>query len=267
MMRVNFNEYHQLGMRLRLPADAGVMVHIQDRGHHFMRALGGNLELGAAQIFPDVTEPGDGGDGDDTGIAGNATVGGSGPRVFYLAYELRRSLKVKLASLGNPCVQGEAGGGDFGRCVEEYIEERMGCRYPRKTGSAHATGLRDCGESADAARLSDLRELPLDQLGRLSGCRWSCSVHMYGAKLEDRRALDSWPEGGDIPEGFKDVLLYLMTSQTSTAVLREYEVYGASAFVADVGSYLGLLLGASLFDAYDLILSAYETAKAALYFK
>lgn len=120
---------------------------------------------------------------------------------------------------------------------------------------------RPCDRLEDADRFAAVTEkfrrhdVTKDEITAITGCKTSCSRVEYTL----RKSFDNIDAGmvrGGKGFGFtgheEDMFgVTFAIAQTDTLEEREVLTYDGSSFVADVGGYLGLLLGMSMLDIYD----------------
>ena len=89
----------------------------------------------------------------------------------------------------------------------------------------------------------DYDTLSESDLVNITGCLPSCD--RFDISLENTPEIRSWP-GGNHPT----MTLSFQFEDGSYEVEEEYIVYDTSNFIADVGGYLGLLMGQSILRFY-----------------
>ena len=134
----------------------------------------------------------------------------------------------------------------IGRCIVNNLEETVNCT------SFHITANKSrefCNETGghmvrmNEAKLDYLRLSEADLVNQ-TGCLPSCD--RYETEMESTVAY-TWP-GGKNPT----MKLFFEFEGGSYDVREEYIVYDTSNFIADVGGYLGLLMGHSILSIYYL---------------
>jgi hypothetical protein len=128
-------------------------------------------------------------------------------------------------------------------CITEYIETECGCTIPlAKTNSDFPT----CNETAQFQKLNDLTiklvEADDNAIYNITGCISACNKNEYELKA----ITDLLPY--DLPK--HQLLLNIGFNSGRYIEKEQYVVYDTNSFVADVGGYMGLLLGHSLFSLY-----------------
>ena len=128
-----------------------------------------------------------------------------------------------------------------GRCVVSYTENANNCTTYGLMGNKTK---KLCDKSAKSQGMSSLLE---EEIFKLTGCVPKC----VRDSISMRRAPDgySWPARPN--QQF--VIIRLEYEDGSYKLTEEYEDYDMSSFIADVGGYLGLLLGYSVLSIYYII--------------
>ena len=84
--------------------------------------------------------------------------------------------------------------------------------------------------------------MPEADIFNLTGCLPHCE--------RDEISLENTPEGREWPHGSPTLHIIFLFEDGSYQVQEEYIVYDVDDFIADVGGYLGLLLGHSILSIY-----------------
>ena len=134
------------------------------------------------------------------------------------------------------------------QCIAEYFETTYNCSLhmldslgKRKdcTGD-YAKHMPDNIEIRDHwARKTEL------EIYQLTGCMPSCKGKRIRLETETEITSDSWPNDPKIELMFE-------FSDGMYNLNEEYLVYNIDNFIADIGGYLGLLLGQSIFSIYSM---------------
>ena len=149
----------------------------------------------------------------------------------------------------NPCVEEEEGHVDLWQCLEEHISP-ANCTLPWKLQSGNLTPF--CSHPEDLDRLvSDYEEvffMDTESIMKSTECRPSCKRNEYTMKHHstDIEEKETEGEGGVWHAQF-------FFGRDQFPVVEHYYTYDFSAFVADFGGYLGLLLGHSLLAFFDTV--------------
>ena len=141
-------------------------------------------------------------------------------------------------------------------CIADFIEREIGCN-PNILGSQHSERPL-CSTKAQLLQLEKLYIILSGSADNdvydMTGCLSSCEKDIYSIVAEPQRELKR-----DRPRKCEEFYLLLRITDRSFENRKQYIIYDTDSFVADVGGYMGLLLGCSimsLFNEIDLLLSA-----------
>ena len=175
-------------------------------------------------------------------------------------FELEKSVIKIISTEENPCYDPDVARKDtLTGCIESFIvAERLGCKPPWFSNDSY-TNLRTCGGDEDFRAFldisTDLENTKESDVLRMTGCKRPCVREDYELKLKfrgtehvSRKTINDMVTGRD---GFVRIAFYF--SKGTFQVKEEIVMYGLGDLVADVGGYLGLLLGASIFAIYEKI--------------
>ena len=136
----------------------------------------------------------------------------------------------------------------LGRCIVRYIESVVECTSHQAMSDMK---MRFCNKSTARTKarqeITQFWDMSEDEIFNKTGCIPSCTrdeIKLVGS--DDRRIIS---ENGEEP---KLILLFIF-EDGSYHVRQEYFVYDTGSFLADVGGYLGLILGYSLLGLYNTI--------------
>ena len=137
---------------------------------------------------------------------------------------------------------------DSSACIAKFVETKLGCNT-MILGSRNSK-LPACRTNAELMALVNISKI-LEQaddndIYEMTGCLSPCKRYQYKilpAPLEKRQT----DFVGGMPCEFH---LKLRIKDRSYKEEEQYIIYDTSSFIADVGGYLGLLLGSSLFSLY-----------------
>ena len=138
---------------------------------------------------------------------------------------------------------------DTSACIARYIEKELGCN-PRIHGSGTSIAqLRLCNSTTQLKRLAnismDLMETDANGIYNVTGCLASCEKNKYQITMAETPKAN----GGS---RFGSDLRIRVTIQNGMFEEREqYLIYDTDSFVADIGGFLGLLLGWSMYGVYQ----------------
>ena len=134
-------------------------------------------------------------------------------------------------------------------CINKHIESELGCSVPTLKGSWSA-GVEPCAADEEYGRFNKVgRNLTYSgetDVIRMVGCRPPCTFNEYAASPRHQLQRGSKP----ILENQKanSLLLHFWFRSGRYLEKREYVVYDINSFIADIGRYLGLLLGHSIYS-------------------
>ena len=81
----------------------------------------------------------------------------------------------------------------------------------------------------------------------MTGCLSSCKKDQYSIAVDPAITETAWEELGEVP---CQVHIQFRILDSSYKVEEQYILYEMDSFIADVGGYMGLLLGFSLLSIY-----------------
>ena len=175
---------------------------------------------------------------------------GKHPRYLY---NLKVSQHEYLNQEKSPCTSKPLE--SFQECLERYFNQEMGCHLPwHKEGSPLP-----CANASDSQRYQNLtlrlKSMNKMDLTRELDCHMPCTLYEYEPVefMEVEQPCNSeWCQ-------YVPVLL-VAVDDANLYLSREVVLYDENNFIADVGGYLGLLLGASVMTLYEWIVDALELA-------
>ena len=132
-------------------------------------------------------------------------------------------------------------------CIARYVEEELGCN-PRIHGSRPSSPSRLCNSYSQLKHLvrisHELSKMDANGMYKTTGCMPSCERDTYKVST----SLDYITLAKD--QKFQYMELYLFFKTGSFVEKEQYLIYDWDSFIADVGGFLGLLLGWSLYSVY-----------------
>ena len=161
-----------------------------------------------------------------------------------IAYSVKVHKRVSLNRKSHRCSDEE--GRTYQACHRDYMEKKMDCRLPWFKGGRP---LRPCDQPQDLHTYREITAalLKLNQVELLAevACVIPCTEYGYTISKEmekmfyyEDRAIRSHQ--------------YVFTIDDSQVeVIRERWIYTIDNLVADIGGYLGLLLGSSILNIYE----------------
>ena len=155
---------------------------------------------------------------------------------FYV--NSNKVIDIDKGRAGQRCVN-DGAQDSVGRCIVRYIEEDNNCTtYGLMANKAKQI----CNKTANKHVQIDWLE---EEIFELTGCLPNCARDMISFK----QAPD-WPRNRPASSSGQTVQVLLQYEDGSYYLTEEYEDYDLSSFIADVGGYLGLLLGHSVLSYY-----------------
>lgn len=186
-------------------------------------------------------------------------------------YELRHKYVVVKSKREEKC--DEENTSSFENCVDDFVSRAMDCRLPWINDSGYdgyyftsetfflneiyilnpLGPARQCDTIEDAHRLREMDKVIHDETTNhkdimgLTGCLPNCrTVELTSHLISATSTSIIEPVANDTVE------VAFGMSQFSTLEQKEVFTYDFWTFVADVGGYLGLLLGLSILDVYTM---------------
>ena len=137
-------------------------------------------------------------------------------------------------------------------CIASFIEKQLGCstmilgskysKTPQCTTKSQLLAL------ANISRLLD--EADGNDIYNMTGCLSSCEKDSYILSADPLETQGAGGYNGGIP---CELYLQLRMMQSSYTEEEQYVIYDGISFIADIGGYMGLLLGSSLLGIYMAI--------------
>lgn len=197
---------------------------------------------------------------------GKARDSGAGEWVAQYAYLDIKKTKTKYLNRPSlPCT-GKSLNPNVTACIIEYIQAKIGC-------SANIQGLEPSRAPScttkqqfkDYMMLSKKLQYADDaKVYDMTGCLSSCEKDKFEIALTDRHEVSrkskkyrgmynvrADPNKGINRTGFNTLDLFISIRDSSYTEEEQYYIYDWNSFVADVGGYMGLILGCSFLSLYD----------------
>ena len=134
-------------------------------------------------------------------------------------------------------------------CIANFIEREIGCN-PNIQGSRYSKRPL-CNSTSQLARLQNISNKLLqshdNDIYAMTGCLSSCEKDFYNIIPEAMTCLNNGV-GGSLK-----FLLKFRIRDRSYEERKQYAIYDNDSFIADVGGYMGLLLGCSVMSLYNAI--------------
>ena len=135
-------------------------------------------------------------------------------------------------------------------CVAKFIEKELGCTAS-VIGSQYFNGTR-CTTKAQLLALANVSRILAQANGNdlydMVGCLSPCEKHKYSLSLDPIKVeyANAW-----IGEPVGELHLRFIHLDGTYEEQEQYVIYDMNSFIADVGGYMGLLLGCSLLSLYN----------------
>ena len=164
--------------------------------------------------------------------------------------KIAKSHMKALDQPSQPCKK-DTEGPDTSQCIANFIEDKIGCRI-----KLHGTNISKGSTCKSGLQLQhftrilrNLTHADDTTIYEQTGCLGSCERHEYH-EFEYHRNDLVWMmcQGGNQS---CELTLRLEMNDRSYEEKRQYVVYDFNSFVADVGGFMGLLLGFSMLSIYD----------------
>ena len=130
-------------------------------------------------------------------------------------------------------------------CIASFIEKLIGCN-PNVYGSRYSKGSPCTTKSQLFALAESVHKLSMsndNDVYVLSGCLPSCERDVYAIIAE--------PMTCNYSPHLIEYVLHLRITDRSYEERKQYIIYDNNSFIADVGGYMGLLLGYSILSLYN----------------
>ncbi len=131
-------------------------------------------------------------------------------------------------------------------CIDRFIEERVGCSSAFQRTPQNRRQCTTVDQYREwTRRVSEVIAWDETTIFNKTGCLGPCDIYHY--HLEDADTLTAAMLGNRTGDP-TNVKIKLMIPTSSYKSYEQYLVYDYDSFIADVGGYLGLLLGHSLYS-------------------
>ena len=135
-------------------------------------------------------------------------------------------------------------------CISRYLENRLGCNTmilgSQYSQNNHCTTRSQLMALANISK--KLEEADADDIYKMTGCLSSCEKDQYSLSAEPLKQDYASVWMGDTP---CELHLQFRMRYSSYEEKEQYIIYDFNSFIADVGGFMGLLLGCSLLSIYS----------------
>ena len=153
---------------------------------------------------------------------------------------------------GDRCVQAE--NPNTSQCIEDYVATKSGCHLPPENGDQKDKPIcENYGQFKIRSNMSTrIEKMDENQIYDEMGCLPLCEKMSYEM---------SHPRSNGITPRLTEntILLHFLFEHGRYSVKEKYYIYDTNSLIADIGGYMGLLLGQSVLGLYHI--AATEVAK------
>ncbi len=169
----------------------------------------------------------------------------------------------KLVNNDNrPCQEDVTGKESLVECIDKYIEKQVGCSSKFQPSHKNLELCTTESQYKQWAKVSGgIVTLGENEIYNLTGCLGPCEMFDYGETVVQEMQPDPRK---DLALGEKSLNLHVYFDSGRHEAREEYYVYDDNSLIADVGGYLGLLLGHSAFSLFCGMKELVHKAKSLL---
>ncbi len=169
--------------------------------------------------------------------------------------EITRKIVHRISTENSPCHDEY----DFHTCIDRFMSDEMKCRMPWRS---EFDDLPSCNQKGTLMKFwnmsTELYEMSLKEINEKTGCSPPCNYRAYDVVTRADFCKHELAPGENADLRWMASFFYL---GQSTPIERQVKSYTGSNFVADVGGYLGLLLGVSLYSGYAALVEKAKTSR------
>ena len=165
---------------------------------------------------------------------------------YYGKFYVRKNRVIAVDRKGQRCSK-DGKQVPFGRCMVKNLEEAYNCTsYQLMANRSREFCSILGGQLGPYNKITENKYKKFSEanLVNLTGCLPSCD--RFEISLDETKDIHTWPH----PD--PTMMLVFQFEDGTYDVREEYIVYDTSNFIADVGGYLGLLMGHSILSIYYL---------------
>ena len=172
---------------------------------------------------------------------------------YFYKVELTKYHLIALDQPSELC-DSESNNPDTSSCLLKFIERELGCR-PRIYGVDGLSQKHNyCNSSNQLKGLANISTqfslMNANNIYSMTGCLPSCERDEYERSIVTLSTHDRWASQ---ETNRSQLHLQISFPDGSYEVKEQYLLYDFDSFIADVGGFLGLLLGCSAFSLYKVI--------------
>ena len=132
-------------------------------------------------------------------------------------------------------------------CIAKYIALRIGC--DAKVQGISLQEFTPCMNITQWEAFTEisnqLEQADATKVYQMTGCYCSCEKDKYEVSLEN------WSDFMSRRKKYSEVLFTFTIYERSYIEEEQYIIYDEISFLADIGGFLGLILGSSMLNIYD----------------
>ena len=170
-------------------------------------------------------------------------------RTYYKYLKVSRTHWKHLDNPDNRCTDGDT---NTTSCIAEYIAHKIGCSTKIQGITSQKFPLcKNVTQWEAFVNVSkELEQADATEVYEMTGCFSSCEKDKYDVTLEN------WSEDTSYKNTYSQALFVFTIYERSYIEEEQYVVYDSNSFLADIGGFLGLILGSSMLNVYDEVVGA-----------
>ena len=164
---------------------------------------------------------------------------------------IKKTHKRRVDSPSERC-SNDLNGQHMTACLAEYIQSRIGCNTNiQGIMNTERAPCNSTQQFRDYINVSQkLQHADASTVHKMTGCMPSCEFDKFDIELTDRAAV-TYPHNSYYGKNYLGISISMRDSAFWEE--EEYLIYDFDSFIADVGGYMGLLLGSSFLSLFDEI--------------
>ena len=180
------------------------------------------------------------------------------PRTYIKYLQVRRTHRKYLDHPQERC-SNEAQAPNMTDCIAEYIATQIGCSV--KIQEFEPINFPTCKTEMELEAFVNISQ-KLERSGAtgvydMTGCLSSCEKEKYELSLEN------WPEEKNY-KSYSEVRLIFTMYERSYQEEEQYIIYDSNSLFADIGGFMGLVLGSSMLSIFDEVVELLRRLKIGL---
>ena len=133
------------------------------------------------------------------------------------------------------------------QCIKDSVATKSGCQLP--PADDHQNGAVICNSYEQFQISSNVSErhekMDENQIFAETGCLSSCDKMVYDMSVPRSSSINPF-----VPNN--SILLHFLFDNGKYSVKEQYYIYDSDSLIADIGGYMGLLLGQSILGLYHI---------------